>query len=323
MIRSGHSKTITGFGICLILLTALPVLAADDDPMAEGRERHLNGHGFLPSRYISDPFVSSAFMNHTGGGMAMDLKTPFRDLDGNVLYVLEGDLFFASLGLGYQQKLGSKWAVGANVSGLVRSGTNAESFLTEGADIDQQGSLWAKYRLKRTEKCQLSLGLDWSYSKTINFTPGEFARHIADGGSLDDAPLVVNTKVWTSRISANWARAFSPVFGVRINAGFGLYEVPQTSGVFTGSHRVGVLGEMDLKHTKAGLPLGFTLGYTQALPDDDPFNGLSGTLLGFWFTGNQDFVVGLETGFMEKAVANQETAKVKGMFAVFTIRYYF
>ena len=309
--------------VLLFLVTALPAAAKEGDPLAEGRERHLNGHGFLPSHYVDDPFVSSTFQTHVGGGMAVDLKTPFRDLDGNELYVLEGDLVVASLGLGYQQKLGQKWALGVKMLALVRSGTSAESFLTEGADLDRQGSLWARYRLKRSDKCQLTVGLDWSYSQVIYFTPKEFARHIHEGGSLEDAPLVIKSKVWTSRITADWARGLSPMFGVRVNVGFGLYEDPLAPGVSKGSHRVGILGEMDLKHTKAGLPIGVTLGYTQALPDDDPFTGLSGTLLGFWYSGKEDFVVGVETGFMKMPVANQETDKVDAVFGIFTIRYYF
>ena len=113
--------------IILILLAAMSSTAAakEGDPMAEGRERHLNGHGFLPSFYVDDPFVSSNFQTHVGAGMAVDLKTPFTDLDGNELYVLEGDLVVASLGLGYQQKFGEKWAVGLKMAALVRAGTTA------------------------------------------------------------------------------------------------------------------------------------------------------------------------------------------------------
>lgn len=309
--------------VLLLLVTGLPSIAKEGDPMAEGAERHLNGHGFLPSIYVDDPFVSSEFMNHTGGGMAMNLQTTFKDLDGNPLFTVSGDLLFAALGLGYQQKLGSKWAVGAHLSALVKSGISAESFLTEGADVDRQGSLWVKYRLKRDEKCQLSVGLDWSYSKTLYFTPYEFAVAIADGVPIEDAPILINSKVWTSRIVANWARGFSKAFGLRINAEFGLYEVPETSGVSKGSHRLGILGEFDLKGTKAKVPLGFSLGYTQALPDDDPFTGLSGILLGLWYTGKQDFVVGAEAGFMDLPVANRDTEKVDALFGIITIKYYF
>ena len=309
--------------VFLLLVMALPAAAKEGDPMAEGKERHLNGHGFLPSIYVDDPFVSSNFTNHTGGGMAMDLKTTLKDLDGDDLYTFEGNLFFASLGLGYQQKIGSKWALGAHFSALVKSGTNAESFLTEGADVARQARLWVKYRLKREEKCQLSVGLNWDYSKTLYFTPYEFAVGIADNVPIDDAPLLIDSKYWTARIAVNWARGFSPSFGVRINAEVGIYEVPETSGITRGSHRVGILGEYDLNETKANFPLGFSLGYTQALPSDDPFTGLSGTLLGFWYTGKEDFVVGVETGAMRLPLANRDVDKVKTVFGIFTIKYYF
>jgi hypothetical protein len=309
--------------VLLLLSVSLSAAAKEGDPLAEGTERHLNGHGFLPSVYVNDPFVSSTFSNYTGGGMAMDLTTSFRDLDGNELFKLQGDLFFAALGLGYQQKLGSKWAVGANLSGLVKSGTNAESFLTEGADVDRQGALWLKFRLKRTDICQLAVGLKWSYAKTLYFTPYEFARDIGNNVPVDEASILINSKVWTSRMTFNWARGFSPAFGLRVNAEFGLYEVPETSGVSKGSHRVGILGEYDLQATRAGIPLGFSLGYTQALPNDDPFTGLSGALLGFWYTGKEDFVVGVESGFMNLPVSNRDVDEVDALFGIITIKYYF
>ncbi len=323
MMISRIKPTLWLVAVFLLLVMALPAAAKEGDPMAEGRERHLNGHGFLPSIYVGDPFVSSYFNNHTGGGMAMDLKTTFKDLDGNKLFDLSGNLLFASLGLGYQQKLGSKFAVGAYLSALVKSGTNAESFITEGADVARQASLWVKYRLKREEKCQLSVGLDWNYSKTLYFTPYEFALAIRDDEPIEDAPILINSQIWTSRATINWARGFSRAFGLRVSGEFGLYKVPETSGVRKGSHRLGILGELDLQGTKADVPLGFSLGYTLALPDTDPFTGLSGVLLGFWFTGKENFVVGAETGFMKLPVANRETEKVKALFGLITIKYYF
>ena len=317
----------SGTGLLLALMVAvmaaLPAVAADDDPLAEGRERQLNGHGFLPSIYVDDPFVASNFTNHTGAGMAMDLEATFKNLEGNDLYTLTGDLLFATLGLGYQQKLGSKWAVGAHLAGLVKSGTNAESFLTEGADVDRNVSLWIKYRLRRTDKSQLSVGVNWNYSKTLFFTPYDFAQDIANDVPVEDADILINSKVWTSRIAINWARGFSPAFGLRVNAEFGLYEVPETSGVSKGSHRLGILGEYDLNHTRAGFPLGFTLGYTLALPNDDPFAGLSGTLLGLWYTGKTEFVVGVEGGLMTLPVANRDVDEVDALFGIITVKYYF
>ena len=216
--------------LLFLMVTGFSAVAKEGDPMAEGRERHLNGHGFLPSIYVGDPFVSSYFANYTGGGMAMNLETVFRDLDGTELYTFEGNLLFAALGMGYQQKLGTKWAVGAFFTAQIKSGTNAESFLTRGADVGRQGSLWVMYRLKRTEKSQLSVGLDWSYANTLYFTPYDFAVDIANGVPVDEASLLLKDKVWTSRITANWARGFSSAWGLRVNGELGLYEVPGSWG---------------------------------------------------------------------------------------------
>lgn len=309
--------------LLILIVIGVPAAAKEGDPMAEGKERHLNGHGFLPSLYVDDPFVSSTFGNFTGAGMASDLTTTFKDLDGDELFSFQGDLLFATLGMSYQQKIGTKWALGAFLSGQVKTGTSAETFLTEGADVDRQGGLWIKYRLKRDEKCQMSVGLDWSYSKVLFFTPYDFAVEISDGVPVEDATILLNTKVWTSRVTFNWARGFSRSFGLRVNAEFGLYEVPATEGVSKGSHRIGILGEYDLKKPQGGIPLGFTLGYTLAIPNDDPFTGLSGTLLGFWYTGKEDFVVGAETGYMKLPVANRDVDEVDTMFGIITIKYYF
>ena len=98
----------------------------------------------MPSYYVQDPFISTSLQTQLGGGVAMDLQTPFTDLDGNEVYVLEGDLFFASLGLAYQQKLGEKIGVGIKMNALVRSGTNAESFLTKGAGM-YSGHMLSQY----------------------------------------------------------------------------------------------------------------------------------------------------------------------------------
>ena len=97
--------------------------------------------------------------------------------------------------------------------------------------------------------------------------------------------------------------------------------MPFTSGVAKPTHRLGLLMEMDFKH-KYRIPLGLTLGYTLGFPDEDPEAGLSGTLLGFWYTGREAFVVGVETGFMTSPVI-ETGEKIDSLYGVFTLRYYF
>jgi len=312
-------KTLSCFLLAAILLGG--VALAEDDDLSEGRERILNGHSFLPSLYVRDPWVATTFHNETGGGMALDLETPFYNLDGEEVFVLEGDLFYASLGLGFQQKLGRKFAVGLFLAGKVRTGTNAQTLIASGANVDRNMNAWVKYRLMRREVDQFTIGVDWDYAKTFIITPQEFARAIIDGTPLEEAPILHSIKGWTARFTMEYARAFSPTLGVRANGQIGLYEEPFTSGISKPTHRLGVLGEADFR-PNYGVPVGLTLGYTAGFPDDNPTAGLSGTLLGVWYTGKEAFVVGAETGYMTLPVSDSDE-KVNALFGVFTIRYYF
>jgi hypothetical protein len=307
--------------VVLVLVLAATAAMGQETDLGQGKERVLNGHGFLPSLYVTDPWVETAFRNYAGGGVSSGLETPFYNLDGEEIFVLKADLVYASLGMGYQQNLWRTWAVGVDLSGLVRSGTNGQSLITEGANVDRTAHLWFKKRLFRKEKSQLTVGVDWTYDKTFVITPYEFAEAIIGDESLEDASLLHDVKGWTSYLIADYARAFSPTFGLRANAQIGLYEVPFTSGVAKATHRLGLLFEMDL-NPRYGKPVGLTLGHTHGFPTDEPTAGLSGTLFGLWYTGKEAFVVGAETGYMKLPTVETGT-KVNAMYGVFTIRYYF
>jgi hypothetical protein len=311
-------KTIA---VALLVLLAANAVAQQGDDLGAGRERHLGGHGFLPSMYVTDPWVGTQFRNATGGGVAVGLEQPYYDLDGNELFTLEGDVFYAALGMGYQYRLGGTWAVGGRFAANARSGTNTYSVVSEGANVDRSAHLWVKKRVMRSDTSQLTVGLDWDYTKIFLITPLEFARAIANGEDLDSADLMHDVKGWTARATVEYAHAFSPTYGVRANGAVGLYEEPLAAGVSKATHRVGAMAEADLKH-KFGVPLGVTLGYTLGFPTTDPTAGLSGTLLGFWYTGRENFVVGVETGYMSLPTGD-DSDDISAMYGVFTLRYYF
>lgn len=306
----------------LLIGAATNTLAGTPGPdLNQGQARHLNGHGFLPSSYVRSPWVATDFRIFVGGAQAVGLKTPFRDLDGNELFTLEGSLFYVSLGLGYQQQLGDRFAVGLKADALVRTGSNAESLISEGANVDRSANVWGKYRVLRTESSQFTAGLDWEYRKMIVITPWDFARDIINGGNLTDAQLLSNVKNWTVHMTLDYAHAFSPTLGFRANGEVGLFEDLDKPGISRATHRLGVLGELDLKH-RYTVPVGLTLGYTKGFPTGVPNAGLSGLLFGVWYTGQEAFVLGLETGYMTLPVQGQ-AEKVDAMFGLFNLRYYF
>jgi len=223
--------------------------------------------------------------------------------------------------MGFQQHLGTNWAVGLAGSGLFRSGSDALAFINDGANVNTNIEAWTKRRLRRGEQSQLTAGLSWSYASTTVFTPREFARHLLDGGSLATAPFVQTGKTWELQADLLWAYAFNAMYGLRAQGSFGVTEQVGEGGVLLGSNRVGVLGEVDFK-ARHSFPLGVTLGHFVSFPGGHIESGPSGTVLGFWYTGKQAFVIGVETGWLQIPV-DDDGATVDGAFGEISIKYYF
>ncbi len=100
----------TGLAASLVVFGSLSALAQED--LSSGVERTLNGHQFMASNYVVDPFVGTRYGTALGAASALSLDRIFYDLDGNPLLTLEGSVIYATLGLNFQQKIGEKWAVG-------------------------------------------------------------------------------------------------------------------------------------------------------------------------------------------------------------------
>ncbi len=313
-------KKITMIMLLSLLFIFTGGVFAQED-FSNGKERTLNGHQFMPSQYILDPFVGTFYSSHLGAASALSLSRDFNDLDGNKILTLEGSVIYATLGMHFQQKIGDKWAVGLGGSALVRSGTSAMSFINDGATVNQSFDVWGRRLIYRGEKSQLTGGLTWSYSTATLFTPREFANHIIDGGSLETAPLLTSGKVWSLQGDLLWAYAFSPTFGLRASGSFGVQEKVNTSEVLLGNNRVGVIGEVDFQD-KYQVPLGISLGYFRGFPSELGQAGMRGMVLGFWYTAKEDFIIGLETGALQ--IPEDEGAEfIDGAFGAFNIKYFF
>ncbi|RKZ10803.1 hypothetical protein DRQ32_06770, partial [bacterium] len=115
--------------------------------------------------------------------------------------------------------------------------------------------------------------------------------------------------------------AFNPTFGLRAHGAAGVVEQDGGGSVLLGNHRIGLLGEVDFKQ-KYDVPFGLTLGHFVGFPSDRIESGLSGTELGFWYTGRQEFIIGLETGWLR--IPSDDTGEtINGTFGVIDIKYYF
>ncbi len=195
------------------------------------------------------------------------------------------------------------------------------SFINDGATVNNDIRVWGRRLIHRGEKSQLTGGINWQYSSATLFTPREFANHIIDGGSLDTAPFMTDGKTWSLQADLLWAYAFSSTFGMRASGNFGVQEAFDSAGVLLGKNRMGLLGEVDF-NGRYGLPLGITLGYFYGFPTDMVGSGVRGTVLGFWYTAKQDFVIGLEGGALKIPTYDGDDS-IDGAFAVFNVKYFF
>jgi len=314
-------KSILTLGLLVSLMLIGPINSLASEDLSGGVEKVLNGHTFMPSKYIVDPFVGTSYSSFLGAASAVSLSRDVFDLNGDLLTTLEGSVVYATLGMEFQQKIGQKWAVGFGGSALVRSGTSALSFINDGASVNQNMAAWVKRVIQRSEKSQFTGGLTWKYSTATLFTPKAFAEHIIDGGSLLDAPIMSDNKIWSLQADFLWAHAFNPTFGMRASGNFGVQEALDASGVVVGRNRVGLIGEVDFKD-KHDWPIGLSLGFFTGFPSDLFEAGLQGTVLGIWYTAKQDFLVGLETGVLQVPRDDGQEA-IDGAFGSFNIKYFF
>src|SRR5829696_3328814 len=128
--------------LAAVLLTLPAALAAQEEPEnapppmdTTGCRRCLSGHRFVVSSLVADPFVTTHFRSGLGGGFASGLSAPFRNLDGEVIDSVGGDIGFVTLDLEYQYAAWRWLGLRVGASVLARVGTSAQSLLASGASV--------------------------------------------------------------------------------------------------------------------------------------------------------------------------------------------
>jgi len=288
---------------------------------AEEAGRELNGHEFLPSGIIASPFAISHFATRTGGGMALGLKTPFVDFDGQSLGELEGDVAFMTLGFSYQQQFGSWFAANADFGGSGRIGIDEQALLAEGVSGLYYFELGGKARLLQTTKTILSLGLAFANSRLVGVDPFGFASRIVEDGLSADNDLVQSGNSFSSRLSVLGGWAPWDWLGMTgyVEGGRGGVNTDDPNNSFGG----GVLAGVDFRNLDL-IPIGLhVLGKTDGFSESgaDLTNRTWHAGFGISFTGWSDFVVGVEAqmAMLERRAQDDD---FEAFMLTFNLRYW-
>ena len=284
----------------VVATTAVTLPAAAQET---SNRRTLNGHSFLVSSTVGDPFLGTYVRTLTGGGRALDMQVPVYNLDGDQIATLSGNIAFFQLGLAYQQQL-AKWvAVRLSFTGSARLGTNHVSLLAEGATAVYGGSFGAVFRLVEKRKFFFSALAETRSNSLYAISPLSFARGIIESGGVDSTTQLLSAgDNWRFVGGLRAGYAFAPWIGVT-----GLVEYGPAKRFFedesgdrnTSQFNLGGTASLDLR-PGTGVPIGFA-GSVMYQSENDRGDDLIGRQavfgLGVFYTGRQDLSLGVEMGY--------------------------
>jgi len=314
------SRTFVAVALVAVALAPDAASAQTRDPSAS---RTLNGHTFIPSAVVGDPFISTLVRTETGGGMASQVSREIQDpvLD-SLINALVGDLAFMSLAFEYQYAFTDWLAVAAEVSGAARIGTGAQSVLAEGITSMFGVKLRASARVLQTEK--------WLVSTTLRYQPttqyrlyilGFVKRAIDEGQISEDNSVVVQSDNSGGALGVGAAYAPRPWLGF-VFQGEGGYA--NTEARDATAWKFGGIASLDLKPLY-GVPLGFIFTGKKdsfVLENSDLTEKVSSVGWGVAYTGRDDFSLSLETVHVRVPLLKDDET-IGANLIKFNIRYYF
>lgn len=305
-----------------ILLTfAITAVSVANLPAQES-SRVLNGYEFTPSRIVPAPFAVTYFSTGTGGGVGFDVKTPFIGLQGDTLGTLAGDVAFLALDFEYQQRLGQWLAVRAGFGGNGRIGTDEQSMLAQGVTGTFVWNLGATARIYQSRTLIVSGALDFARSDIVGVDPFGFAQRVIDNGGLEeDNSLVESGNAISGILGARLGWAPARWIGVTAVLEGGRSDVTEegSDAVLGGGGTVGI----DLKNLGI-IPIGFLLSFdSEAFSQGGADLATRSTGYGFgaFWTGWEDFVIGLETT-MRVLDQRDSDDNIEAFVATFNLRYW-
>jgi hypothetical protein len=321
--------------LCFILLNAnLFAQAEETDSLkdAEGYLRTekrlpiLNNFRFIPSDIVKDPFINTFIKLNAGSGVALDLKSYVKNLQGEVFDTLSGDISYLSGNLEFQLAVNDWLAFNIDVGGSGRLGSNAYTILTSGISYTTTFALGGKFRIWQNEKMFLAGTVDYSSMEVTAYSIYDFVKEVYEnGGEIDSASNYMLKKETLPKafINANYAYAVTDWFGLLGTAGFGFIKTFDT--VERGNFRLGVAAAIDFLNVESiHFPIGILISARYNKYPETGADANNIVLLGFriGYTGHKDFDIGIENTY-EHLNYSKSDEKVKAILTSFKMRYYF
>ena len=231
--------------------------------------REMNGHFFMPSHLIEDPFSYTAFAMFfgIGSGNALGPEIQLRPPE-----ILPGSKWYGYTGLGLGMLMNVKILEYLSARALLNTtaylGTGSGAALTVGTSARITGDIGVKGSLPVGDKWRFSASLDMSYGPVYSLLLANGIRAAVEAcrDPLQQCTFdfgtgfqTISTVTWLAGLQGSWAP--TPYLGFTLNTSFiaptktGDASIAQNGVVIAGS------GEFDFLPLVKWLPLGVNVAY--------------------------------------------------------------
>jgi hypothetical protein len=292
--------------------------------------RELNGHLFLPSHIIDDPFSYTAFGMFFGVGAGNALgptlqrEPPYIDVANEKWYGYTG------LGLGMLLNVKILEYLSARASFITTAylGTGSGAIFTIGTSARFTGDVGLKGSLPVGENFRFAATLDASYGPVYALLLAEGISNIIEQCQATplDCPIdssgslqQTDTVTWTAGLSGAWAP--TKYLGVVLNTQFIAPTKTGSTSMAQNGFKFAAMADFDALPLVKWLPLGASVAYELT-------TGVGGnkvptaqqTGFGFYYTGRKDVALGLEIDWQWATLETQQTST--STLAWLNLRYY-
>jgi hypothetical protein len=295
-------------------------------PVAEqGAGRTLNGHRFMPTGFVVDPFVQTSL----GSILILGLGSTTGHLQAGDR-VFSGSFDYAGMGalITYERAFGEHFSARIALENFIYSGINGESALVIGSTLQVGVGGGGTGSIRLGDSVRLGALFDVSYAPNLALTIGSGISSIietcsgAQGCVVDPGKVFGTTKVLTLKpsVAASWA----PLRSLGATAAVGL-AFSSSSGAENLTGQAIVVGgavDFDLLAVSS-VPLGL-----QALVNYTGHIGGSGVqdVLdlggGLFYTGQKDLSVGAQILFRRFAIRPDVDVSWNTVLVGLGLRYY-
>jgi len=311
--------------------TVVLVAQTPKPPPVEKWNQEMNGHFFLPSHLIDDPFSYTAFSLFFGLGSGNALG-PSVQLTPPPPVVLESSKLYGFTGIGVGLAMNVRILEYLSAHALLNTiaylGTGSGAVIAVGSTARITGQVGVKGSLPVGKQFRFAASFDMSYGPVFSLLIAQGARDIVDACLIDPQNCQVdlgqllqssNTVTYIGGLVGSWAPL--PYLGFTVNGKFIAPTKTGKASIAQNGTTFAFLADFDAKPLLHWLPLGLNAVYSITQPIGS--NGVTTTQdygVGLYYTGRPELALGLEIDWRKGRLENQQVSD--STLAWINFRYY-